>query len=209
MPYKVDGFEGGFNSALRIQYLPGRKILERNKSVLRRKNSWEEQMCTMKEKPADTRHQFWPLANPLSARTHCCSKHWQKLRQGEPVAGIYVQVSDGVEGGDGVRPEGGLAQLGQGRHGGGRHLPRHVQVHHMGSQWLFMGWGTWLHDGSRLTTQLLFFYWPNSFSTVVESSLGRIRRWTVWHFLQASTTDTSPLMTVITLPMKRAGRRTR
>ena len=48
-----------------------------------------------------------------------------------------------------------------------------------------------------------------TFSTVAESSLGRIQRRLVWRFLPDLTTDTSRLMTDSTSHMRRAGRRTR
>ena len=89
-----------------------------------------------------------------------------------------------------MRPKGGGALLGQGRPGGGRHLPCHSQVH-------------------RSPTQPPPPYHQNISHTVGESSLGRIQRRLVWHFLPDLTTDTSRLMTDITSHMRRAGRRTR
>ena len=88
-----------------------------------------------------------------------------------------------------MRPKGGGALLGQGRPGGGRHLPRHSQVNR--------------HPHS------LHLHITKTFSTVAESSLGRIQRRLVWHFLPDLTTDTLRLMTDITSHMRRAGRRTR
>ena len=92
-------------------------------------------------KPADTMDRVWPLANSLSARTcHCSSKHWQSWRPCSfyPFPGC-VQIktsstSDGLGGRDWVRPKGGGALLGQGRPGGGRHLPCHSQVHRSPTQ---------------------------------------------------------------------------
>ena len=90
-----------------------------------------------------------------------------------------------------MRPKGGGALLGQGRPGGGRHLPCHSQVHRSPTQ----------PPQSP--------YHQNISHTVAEFSLGRIQRRLVWRFLPALTTDTSRLMTDITSHMRRAGRRTR
>ena len=89
-----------------------------------------------------------------------------------------------------MRPKGRGALLGQGRPGGGCHLPCHSQVH-------------------RSPTQPPPPYHQNISHTVGESSLGRIQRRLVWHFLPDLTTDTLRLMTDITSHMRRAGRHTR